>query len=407
MKRTKRKEKTTSKKRAPHLNVDDCVSGIVLSNRRPAWTCFVDSLLFALLYRPSNYVVQTLLAAPPSDLRTDLLELARKINTAPPKGQSEIYNLSDTFFANLFTGIHNYDQTLLTDFNQHTESSIEEDDEMRPHPPFGDVIDVYNGLRDILQFPPLTTLGYDLHTFETQELIRVDSDENVFQTLQNMNITATSDTLIIPLNRIGDGASRLTKPHIPPEMIEVVNDGQRKQYHLSAVVNYKGRGQQVGHYTCYVRCNNTFYYFDDTEPKKVKTIGSYDNLLKVRSDKIQTQGLLFVYKDLSMENAAKRLLLSGDEPPLIGLAPPYEVGLPPKYDEDDDKNFRAAMLLSMQQPNAEDDDADLMKAIEASKHLYGGSKLKHTTRRTRQQHLYGGSKRKYTTRRKRRRTHPH
>lgn len=311
---------------------DSCMPGILLSNRRPEWCCFVDSLLFALLYRPSYYVVNSLMSADvETETRDMLLQLAKDINGS---NRARVRQLPDGFFRSFFGALKN-DFSLLSDFEEHLKS-----DEMPP--PFGDVIEVYNGIREAFSFQPLTTLKNDLHTFETQLALNVDSNQNVFEKLQEMNLKVKSDTLIIPLNRIGE-QKRLTNVQIPPETLIFNNLSEKKViFNLCAVVNYKGGARTVGHYTCYVRCDNTFYYFDDVEPEVFKEIGSYDDLIKTRSDKVKTQGLLFVYKDLTREEEANKLLFGA---PL--LPPPHTAILPPVYEEDEDEDLRRAIKESL------------------------------------------------------------
>jgi hypothetical protein len=374
MERTARKRKTerASSREEDEVQLqDNCMPGIVLSNREVEWTCFVDSLLFALLYRPSYYIVHSLINAR-GDVRDKLLQLARDINTTPAR-RPKIHQLPNEFFLSLFTALSN-DPSLLNDFLQHTnEGSLndEDDDDDDDDPPFGDVIEVYNGLRDTLLLPPLTTLENDLHTFETQIDLAVNSEQNVFDKLQRMDMRVLSDTLIIPINRIGDRRARLTNIHEPPATLVFQNTfGDNVTFHLCAVVNYKGGGKSVGHYTCYVRCNDIFYYTDDIEPGVFKQIGSYADLLKTRSDKVQKQGLLFIYKDLSREGDAQRLLFADNMAP-VALPPPFDLQLPVQHNEDDEMN--KAIQASLQ-PQDDDDEEAFRMAIEASKQFMGGNK---------------------------------
>lgn len=371
MERTARKRKTerANSREEDEMQQDNCMPGIVLSNRNPEWTCFVDSLLFALLYRPSYYIVHSLINAR-GDVRDKLIQLARDINTTPAQ-RPKIHRLPDDFFFSLFTALTN-DPSLLNDFLQHTNEDNDDDD-----PPFGDVIEVYNGLRDTLSLPPLTNLENDLHTFETQMELPVNSEQNVFDKLQRMNMRVLSDTLIIPINRIGDRRVRLTNTHVPPATLAFQNpSGDNVTFHLCAVVNYKGGGRSVGHY---VRCNDIFYYTDDIEPRVFKQIGSYADLLKTRLDKVQKQGLLFIYKDLSREGDAQRLLFADNMAAAAAVLPPlFDLQLPVQHDE-----MNMAIQASLQ-PQEDEDEAFRM-AIEASKQYMGGNKRRkrRATRRRR------------------------
>lgn len=97
------------------------------------------------------------------------------------------------------------------------------------------------------------------------------------------NIIIDSQAIIFSIFRKQEGGY-IDTIVLPDEKITLYNQNKLA---LSAIVCYKNK-----HYTCYFKCDNEWYYYDDTKNPTVKQIGSYTNL---NLKEIGSQGTQFFY----------------------------------------------------------------------------------------------------------------
>jgi hypothetical protein len=79
--------------------------------------------------------------------------------------------------------------------------------------------------------------------------------------------------------RVLGRVTKLTVPVIPSEVIMLKKN--TVPLSLSSIIIHKGN-DITGHYTCFYKCANDWYYFDDIKPESVKFIGSYEQLISIK-----------------------------------------------------------------------------------------------------------------------------
>lgn len=96
--------------------------------------------------------------------------------------------------------------------------------------------------------------------------------------------------LIISIQRLNPIDNR--KYHTPVYPAEVITLPEtQEQFNLSAIVVHSGGGQG-GHYTCYIRCENTWISYDDLGGR-VREVGRFVDLLT--RQEAMTDGTLYYY----------------------------------------------------------------------------------------------------------------
>jgi len=122
--------------------------------------------------------------------------------------------------------------------------------------------------------------------FDQKNLIRKDG--KTFKRRLEMNRIVDADYLVFYAQRLyGDRGKRTYNTIIPQEVIRVFGD---KHLQLQAIVVH-----EHVHYTCYFRCNTTWFFFNDIK-EKLASVGTYQQLLTSNAGpNVQTHGVLYFY----------------------------------------------------------------------------------------------------------------
>lgn len=105
---------------------------------------------------------------------------------------------------------------------------------------------------------------------------------------ENIEIINTP-LLLVYIPRLNGGQKDDT-PFAPVKELRLGNGGMLK---LSSIIIHTG-GDQGGHYTCIIRCNDQFYMYDDMR-QKMKKIGNFTSMKEYRHGFILQNAVLFVY----------------------------------------------------------------------------------------------------------------
>ena len=97
-----------------------------------------------------------------------------------------------------------------------------------------------------------------------------------------------SPLIIFRINRYFDDDIFYKTRVIPTKNLILKNETKVK-YFLKSIVVYR-----CVHYTCYFRCKNFWYYYDDAR-SKIEFVGDYEKLLLAEPSPI-TQGILYFYE---------------------------------------------------------------------------------------------------------------
>lgn len=135
----------------------------------------------------------------------------------------------------------------------------------------------------------------------SEHLVKVDTVDVDVNGVQQQNKITTemkiedAEYLIVTINRLCTNANRLTggaserflelRAVIPDETIHINN---RRKLHLNAIIVYKSR-----HWTCYVRCDGSWWWYDDTRPG-LTNVGTYEEMLQCK-EYDPKEGSAFVY----------------------------------------------------------------------------------------------------------------
>jgi len=168
----------------------------------------------------------------------------------------------------------------------------------------------------IIHFVPVNNLlkNSKNNYYELRSFLELTDDSGILEEgnefgdakyIRKIGKTTLIDTpyLIFNLNRLFGGTFYRTKI-IPNEIITLDN---LKSFILSSIVVYKD-----SHYTCYFRCGEKFYYYDDMSSKILK-VGGYDKLLNhISNPNVMTNGVLYFYTHSESVNILDKEKLIND-----------------------------------------------------------------------------------------------
>jgi hypothetical protein len=168
----------------------------------------------------------------------------------------------------------------------------------------------------IIHFVPVNNLlkNSKNNYYELRSFLELTDDSGILEEgnefgdakyIRKIGKTTLIDTpyLIFNLNRLFGGTFYRTKI-IPNEIITLDN---LKSFILSSIVVYED-----SHYTCYFRCGEKFYYYDDMSSKILK-VGGYDKLLNhISNPNVMTNGVLYFYTHSESVNILDKEKLIND-----------------------------------------------------------------------------------------------
>lgn len=168
-----------------------------------------------------------------------------------------------------------------------------------------ELCDIFRGFSNTVPFLdlpldiPLTQLetAYFLPPFGWK-LSPLSIDQCLRHTLKNACIDKAPEVLILSLRRAGFAAGKSLKNtvhvHVDPDLCVPGASNKSLPYQLSAIVVHQGGGSQGGHYSCYSKRKDEWYYLNDAH---VKRIGGVELVLEdLESKKKHFQPCLIFYQ---------------------------------------------------------------------------------------------------------------
>lgn len=196
------------------------------------------------------------------------------------KAYKRIVNYVTNKLGNLSNDLGNDSELIVTNVNNDKESSIIQ------------FVESFR-LEDVDDFT-------DIRTFIKLRQDTILDDENLYEYRNNGRINLykrrieimeilDSEYLVFGLQRKNPITEEFINKSIIPTKFITLESG--RQLRLLGIVVYLG---SYAHYTTYILCNDTWYYYDDLNPKKLKRVGNYLELLKSKPS-ILTNGVLYFY----------------------------------------------------------------------------------------------------------------
>ena len=136
---------------------------------------------------------------------------------------------------------------------------------------------------------------YEDAIFDENNLYRHSDGKTYKRRIEIKNIIE-SDYLIFYIQRLLTERKRLYNKIIPDETITLQNN---KKLNLHAIVVHRNV-----HYTCYIKCNNYWFYYNDMSDE-IKYVGNYNDMIKNKNKRPDpcTEGTLYFYsKNENNEN---------------------------------------------------------------------------------------------------------
>lgn len=150
--------------------------------------------------------------------------------------------------------------------------------------------------RDFSEIPP-ENLKLSSYSIMDNIILSIDDEDQslmipVSDGLSKMTYIKDGDETMITVRHVNDSPyivfyHDINNNTILPTEIVISND---KQYHLLSIVAFFD-----GHYVSYIKCNNSWYYYNDMRTPLLEDIGSYDNMIHSSRYNPMENGTLFFY----------------------------------------------------------------------------------------------------------------
>lgn len=245
-------------------------------------SCYLDTTLVSLLSYPNTFIRDSILLKDVSTLPKE----KQKTASAVQDEFKRIANANETVCIDLRKILQKYNK------KQKVIDNIDfTDEQLEPY----DVMAVLFDIFDVNPFVRWT----QTRTLEQKEIAKVDKSDlyvqlalgdntiNLDDALRNQttddNYNIFMDYTDVPFlyvninRRSSESASSKNKTQVIPMKTFEYN---RRSLELSSIIIRRGENIDSGHYISYVLCNSNWYKYDDTSSsKKLKYVGSFEELL--------------------------------------------------------------------------------------------------------------------------------
>ena len=287
------KSKKTSP--SPSPKNDKPSIGLLTNNKN---SCYLDSYLMAIMHVKDNSIIKDILEAPAKFSGKNNLGL-EKLSKNVQSELSSIYNkIHDKEDASVCSSLRSLFSQYDENYKKRKNENLEEIDWISSQQEPQDVYQIFNRLFQIRNNTKKQVVDSDSTTVQNVDFNDLfisleDGDVNLKDylpvytstkvTQANKQITRSekyleSTGMVVNILRGYDDdgeEKKRTQLSIPIETFALEN----KEMFLESIIVHHGQTVHSGHYTCYIRHNNTWYHFNDIGPT-LTFVGAFKNIPK-------------------------------------------------------------------------------------------------------------------------------